>query len=202
MAPYRRVLAGDTGHLVSPTELMAVEEPGQLYFVEPLARRIESGVVASMQELRRLRQQAASLRHELELATESLERERVNSAAIDDDRRRLDVHLSTLRRHPSRDEAMRSLAATLLACEREAVSAQNGKTIEADRLTAELSWARERLQSHPKGLRRSARPSTACEARSQRSSDLLLTGPWSRYDALPAWSVNTHVRNRLRLSNT
>jgi GT2 family glycosyltransferase/SAM-dependent methyltransferase len=145
MAPYRRVLAGDTGHLVSPTELMAVEEPGQLYFVEPLARRIESGVVASMQELRRLRQQAASLRHELELATESLERERVNSAAIDDDRRRLDVHLSTLRRHPSRDEAMRSLAATLLACEREAVSAQNGKTIEADRLTAELSWAREQL---------------------------------------------------------
>lgn len=56
--PYRRILTGEDGHLVTPIQLLSVEDPGQLLFTEPLARSIETTLLDSIAELESSNSQA------------------------------------------------------------------------------------------------------------------------------------------------
>jgi hypothetical protein len=70
--PFRRVLAGDVGELVEPFELMGKEDAGRLFFAEPLARRLESGVVRRVERIHKLTADIVARDHEVQSLKEQL----------------------------------------------------------------------------------------------------------------------------------
>jgi SAM-dependent methyltransferase len=75
VGPFRRVLAGDVGELVEPSELLSSEGAGSLLFTEPLARRLESGVVRRVELIHKLTADIGALEHQLQSLREHITRE-------------------------------------------------------------------------------------------------------------------------------
>jgi hypothetical protein len=74
--PFRRVLAGDFGELVEPFELMGKEDAGRLFFAEPLARRLERGVVRRVERIHQLTADIVARDHEVQALKEQVLSER------------------------------------------------------------------------------------------------------------------------------
>lgn len=142
MEPFRRVLAGDVGVLVEPFELMGSEDAGRLFFAEPLARRLESGVVRRVERIHKLTADIDAREREVQSLKEQaiLERTAADSrlSAVDaESRERLDNSI----------EAQEKLEVSLrhLEADREATKQANqALASQLDSLRQESNLARAR----------------------------------------------------------
>lgn len=144
--PFRRVVAGDHGTLQDPMNLVTELDPSQLLFAEPLARRLESGLLRHARQFQKTSDQLQvanervdQLRFEYESLVERFTLEQENSATIDLDRQRLAT--LALRGDSYRTLAMRSLSESLQVSAR----TRQANLEEAGRSQAEVAEIAGRL---------------------------------------------------------